>query len=326
MPEGIVRVGLIGCGGIAPAHLDAYQLNEKARVVGVMDVDESRAAALAKSAGATPYTDYLQMIEKERLDAVSLLTPPSSHREIAEHVLAAGVHLFAEKPLAWTAAEGQAMAEAARRAGKLLMVAQCHRFHEPVRRAKALIENGDLGALSTYRNRFGYLRGTPDALTRGRGGVLLDNGSHSSYLFRYLMGPVARVFAWAPAAQRSRIDDLCVCTLLLETAAGTAGVVELDGAMKTGPNAIEIHGDKGSAIINYGGTCEFRPAGGAPVSLEDPSLPGGHRFEREINHFIACVLGEEEPEIGAEEGVADLRVLEAAFESIRSGRAVPVAA
>jgi predicted dehydrogenase len=66
------------------------------------------------------------------------------------------------------------------------------------------------------------------------------------------------------------------------------------------------------------------PVSGAAVELDDPSLPGNHRFDREIAHFVNCVLGEETPEILAEEGVADLRVLEAAFQSMRSGKAVTV--
>jgi predicted dehydrogenase len=64
------------------------------------------------------------------------------------------------------------------------------------------------------------------------------------------------------------------------------------------------------------------PAGGTPIALDDPSLPGSHRFDREVAHFVDCILGEAEPEIPAAEGVADLRVLEAAHRSMTSGLAV----
>ena len=79
-----------------------------------------------------------------------------------------------------------------------------------------------------------------------------------------------------------------------------------------------------SSSIDYAGPSRFVPASGDAVELDDPDLPGNHRFDREIAHFVNCILGEETPEIPAEEGVADLRVLEAAFQSIRSGRAVTV--
>jgi predicted dehydrogenase len=319
-----LRVGLIGCGGIAPVHLDSYRQDGRVTVVAVTDVDERRAEILAAQAGAALYTDYRRMLADQPLDAVSVLTPPAFHRETAEAALAAGVHVLAEKPLAMTAADAQAMAEAAQRSNRLLLVAQCHRFHEPVRRARALIAGGDLGAIATYRNRFSYGSGTPDERTRARGGVLLDNGAHSSYLFRYLVGPVHTVFGWAPPAQRGRIEDLCVCTLLLEATMGPAGVVELDGAARPGEDVIAVYGEKGCVFISYAGPSRFVSASGVVVELDDPGLPGNHRFDREITHFVNCILGEETPEIPAEEGVADLRVLEAAFQSIRSGEAVPV--
>jgi predicted dehydrogenase len=325
MADGTLRIGLIGCGGIAPVHLQSYQANERTEVVAVADLNQAAASALAEKAGATAYADYQQMLANEQLDAVGLLTPPANHRAIAEEALVAGLHILSEKPLATTAADAQAMADAAKSAGKLLLVAQCHRFHEPVRRAKAHLAAGDLGEISTYRNRFGYLTGKPDDRTRGRGGILLDNGSHSSYLFRYLVGEVASAFGWAPADQLAQIQDLCVCTMLLQAGNGVGGVIELDGAARPCPNAIEVFGTKGSATIDYGGGPSlFRPAQGEPVPLDDPALPGNHRFQREIDHFVRCVLDGEKPEIGAEEGVADLRVLEAAYEGMTTGETVAV--
>ncbi|MBI3921076.1 MAG: Gfo/Idh/MocA family oxidoreductase [Armatimonadetes bacterium] len=318
-----LRVGLIGCGGIAPAHLSSYRRNERVDVVAVADLDMERAESLAKEAGATAYSSYVEMLEKERLDAVSLLTPPDSHRTIAEVALSAGVHIFSEKPLAKTSADGKAMAEAASSAGKLLMVAQCHRFHEPVRRAKELISQGRLGEMVTYRNRFGYIAGKPNATTRGRGGILLDNGSHSSYIFRYLVGPVKSALGWAPSDQLAQVEDLCVCTVILQASNGVGGVIELDGAARPCPSVMEVYGTEGAIVIDYAGGSQFLPANGdPPLSLDNPELPGAHRFDREIDHFVACVMGEEDPEVGVEEGIADLLVLEACYESMTSGKRV----
>ena len=316
-----LRIGLIGCGGIASAHLAAYRENAHTEVAAVADIRPEAARAVAGKAGATAYTDYRQMLASEGLDGVSLLTPPDRHRAIAEAALAAGIHVLCEKPMAGSSTDAQAMADAAAAAGRLLLVAQCHRFHEPVRRARTRIEAGDLGQVSTYRNRFGYLRGTPDAATRGRGGVLLDNGSHSSYLFRYLAGEPGSVSAWGPPSQLGQVEDLCVCSLQLETGDGVGGFIELDGAARPCPNAIEVFGTAGSVTVDYsGGPSLFRPAEGESVSLDDPGLEGSHRFQREVDHFVACIRGHEEPEIGAAEGVADLLVLEAAYRAMCTGQ------
>ncbi len=316
-----LRVGLIGCGGIAGTHLDCYSRNPRTQVVAVADVMLEKAQALAQKAKAKPYQDYRQMLKTEDLDVVGLLTPPDSHRAIAEDCLMAGLHVFTEKPIAWKLTDARAMAEAAQKSGRLLMVAQCHRYHEPVRRAKELIQNGELGTISTYRNRFGYRQGTPDAWTRSRGGIWLDNGSHSCYLFRFLVGPVKTAYGWGPAEQVPQVEDLCRCLVALEAENGAAGVIELDGAAKPCPSVIEVFGEKGAVFIDYGGKSRFVVAGKPPVELDAP-LPGGHRFDREIEHFVKCVLGEEQPQIGAEEGVKDMEVLWAAYESMKTGRVV----
>lgn len=325
MSNGCVRIGLIGCGGIAATHLSTYQKNPRANVVAVCDVDQAKADATAANADANAYTDFKRMLEAEQLDGVSLLTPPAYHEDIAIDTLRAGVHVFCEKPLSNSLASGRRMAAAAAETDKLLLVAQCHRFHEPVRRTHELIAEGKLGQISTFRNRFGYRDGAPNDRTRVRGGIWLDNGGHSVYLFRFLVGEVRSIVGWCPQAERQKIEDLCNCAMLLESVDGAGGVIELNGLAGKCLNVIEVYGTDGTAVVNYGGPSQFLPASGDPVPLDDPSLPGSHRFDREIEQFIRCVLGEEEPTIGAEEGVKDLAILEAGFRSIQTGRCETVA-
>ena len=322
-PNDQVQIGIVGCGGIAAAHVAAYQACEHAQVVAVMDVDAERAQALATKVEGKAYSDLDEMLDKEKLDGVSLLTPPRFHRDAAVQVLERGVHVFSEKPLAFTAAEGQEMVDTAAQHGALLLVAVCHRFHEPVLRAKKLIAEGALGTLTTYRNRFGYRTGVPDDVTRLRGGILLDNGAHSADLFRFLVGEATNVLAWAPTSERNAIEDLCNVTAVWESSAGAGGVIELNGAAAKCPSVIEVYGTEGTAVIRYGGPSEFLPAGSNDsVPLDDNDLPGSHRFEREIAHFVQCIRGEMEPAIGGEEGVQGLALLEATYEAIRTGRTI----
>ena len=321
-----VKIGFIGCGGIANAHLAAYKGNDKVEVAAVCDIDAAKADAMAEKAGANPYTDLDAMLDAEALDGVSLLTPPKFRVHLAAAAFAAGVHVFSEKPLAHSLAEGRQMAADAAAAGKHLLVAVCHRFHEPVVRAKKLIQDGALGQLTTCRNRFGYKTGIPDDVSRMRGGILLDNGAHSVDLFRFLVGDVQSVSGWSPRSERGKIEDLCNCTLLLESVDGVGGVIELNGLAGKCLNVVEVYGTDGTCVIDYsGGQSRFLPAQGDPVVLDNPDLPGSHRFQREIDHFIDCVLGEAEPVIGGEQGVAGLAVMEAAFKAIQTGAAVTLA-
>jgi len=317
-----VKIGFIGCGGIANAHLAAYGSSERAEVVAVCDVDGAKADAMAEKASAKAYTDFKEMLDAEGLDGVSLLTPPAYHEDLAIDTLKQGVHVFSEKPLTNSVASGQRMAEAAKEAGRHLLVAVCHRFHEPVIRARNLIDEGKLGDLTTFRNRFGYRLGIPCDETRLRGGILLDNGAHSVDLFRFLVGDVQTVSAWAARGEREKIEDLCNCNVLLESVDGVGGVIELNGLAGKCLNVVEVYGTQGTAVIDYGGgPSQFLSAEGEAVPL-DADLPYAHRFDREIDHFIRCILGEDTPTIGADEGVKDLQVLEAAFESVQTGKTV----
>ena len=324
MSDTPLRIGIIGCGGISAAHIACYQSNLRANVVAVCDVDQAKADAAAEKTGAKAYTNHQQMLDAEKLDGISLLTPPAYHEDIAIDTLKAGVHVFSEKPLSNSLASGQRMAAAAADAGTLLLVAQCHKFHEPVRRTKELIDEGKLGEISTFRNRFGYRFGEPNDWTRLRGGIWLDNGGHSVYLFRFLVGDAHTICGWAPSNQQEKIDDLCNCNFVLESVGGAGGVIELNGAAANSLGVIEVYGTEGRSVVSYGGPSVFTPAKGEPIVLDDPSLPGAHRFDREIEHFIRCVLGEEQPTIGADEGIKDLQILEAGFNAIRSGRKEPV--
>jgi len=315
-----VRIGFIGCGGIANAHLAAYNGNDEADVVAVCDIDAAKADAMAEKAEAKAYTDLKAMLDAESLDGVSLLTPPKFRVDLAAAAFAAGAHVFSEKPLAHSLAEGQQMAADAAAAGKHLLVAVCHRFHEPVVRAKKLIEDGALGQLTTFRNRFGYKTGIPDDISRMRGGILLDNGAHSVDLFRFLVGDVKTAAGWAARDEREKVEDLCNCNVLLESVDGVGGVIELNGRAGKCLNVIEVYGEDGTCVIDYsGGPSQFLPASGDPVCLDDPDLAGSHRFQREIDHFIECVLDNAEPVIGAEQGVAGLAVIEAAFRAMQIG-------
>src|SRR5262249_21656095 len=93
-----VRVGVVGCGRCAQDHLQAYQKDETAHLVAVADMVESLARSVGEQYGAAPYVDYRKMIEREKLDAISICTPPVTHGEIMLNALPQ-VHVLCEKPL-----------------------------------------------------------------------------------------------------------------------------------------------------------------------------------------------------------------------------------
>lgn len=190
-----IKVGIIGCGGIAQnAHIPGYQRLENVKVVACCDVVESVARMVAEKFSIPRYfTDYEKMLKSVDLDAVSVCTPNSLHKEPTIMALEHGVHVLVEKPIATSAEDGAAMVRAARKAGKILIVGFQERFNPYGMVIKRFVERGDLGWI--YYNRAVYLRrrGVPTwgaFLDRGLqgGGALIDIGVHALDLAMYLQG------------------------------------------------------------------------------------------------------------------------------------------
>ena len=117
-----LRVGIVGCGGIARAHVAAYREAPRARIVSVLDPVATAADALAAATGARRAVSAREMIARDRVDAVSLCTPPGTHLEGARPFLRAGVAVLCEKPLEANAARAARLAALVRRSRSVFMV------------------------------------------------------------------------------------------------------------------------------------------------------------------------------------------------------------
>ncbi|MBR6740026.1 MAG: Gfo/Idh/MocA family oxidoreductase, partial [Clostridia bacterium] len=146
------RTAIIGCGGIANGkHLPALSsLKGEVDLIAFCDLIEDRASAAAAKygiPGAKVYTDYRELLEKEKPDVVHVCTPNRSHSEISIASLKAGKHVMCEKPMARTYAEACAMVEAAKRTGKKLTIGYQNRYRPDSLYLKRACKNGDLGEI-----------------------------------------------------------------------------------------------------------------------------------------------------------------------------------
>ena len=147
-PRPRYRVGLVGAGGISSAHLAALKAIPAAEVVAVADRAVDRARALARQAGiARVCAEARDLADRNVCDVAHVLVPPDLHRSVAEPLLAAGIHVLLEKPLATTREDCQALIDAARGGGALLGVNQNLLFTPAYRVLKPLLESGEIGGL-----------------------------------------------------------------------------------------------------------------------------------------------------------------------------------
>ena len=190
-----LRVGVVGAGGIARArHIPSFQKNTNVALVAVADVS-TEALERVKSEFDVPttYTDYREMFDKERLDAVVVCTPNKFHAPVTIAALRQGMHVLCEKPMALNAEEGRAMVQAAQEAGKILTIAFHYRHKGACRSARRVVEAGELGDIYMVRVLALRRRGIPSwgSFTNKEmqgGGALVDYGVHLLDLALWLIG------------------------------------------------------------------------------------------------------------------------------------------
>lgn len=192
----MLRVMVVGCGGIAPAHIEGYlKFPQKARITVLAGTTPERPDRLNQkySLGARIVTDYTRALDE--VDIVSVCTPPATHAEIAVRALEAGCHVLLEKPMAPSLAECDAMIEAAGKNGRVLSVVAQSRFISGIRNAVDMVKSGKYGGTRYARVNSVWHRGQSyyDLKWRGRweiegGGCTLNHSIHHIDLLLWAKG------------------------------------------------------------------------------------------------------------------------------------------
>jgi nucleoside-diphosphate-sugar epimerase/predicted dehydrogenase len=196
MAKAPVRVGIVGAGYIASWHADTIKGLPGVDLVAICDMSAGAADALAGSYGAQAYTDFDAMVAQANLDAVHILTPPDSHRDLALKSAAAGLHCFVEKPVGVSAQEVSDMVDAGRNSDRLMAAGHNFLGLPAYGRLKKAAQSGDLGRLSTAEINWCFplapLRSGPFGvwLLRKPRNLLLELGPHLFAFATDLFGAV----------------------------------------------------------------------------------------------------------------------------------------
>ena len=217
-----IRIAQVGCGGMGLRHL--YGQVEHSRVFGSFDLvalcDANRAAAehvadeAEKAFGVRPavYTDFGELLDRERPEAVDIVTDAGTHHTLAVQAFEAGVHVGVEKPIALTVRAGLEIMAAAERSGRVLSVHENYRRDPMMRLVKAILESGALGEprllldVSTRGTR-SMPHTTAWRHLKHRGGYLLDYAVHNADLHMYFMGEIETVYAETALWETVRLVD-----------------------------------------------------------------------------------------------------------------------
>lgn len=315
-----LKFGLVGAGGIAQSYAQAFERSAIAQLVAVADVRPEAAKAFAERLQCESFESYQAMADSVELDAVIICTPPVTHREISLHFLERKVHVLCEKPLSVNRESAIDMLEAASRAGVILTMASKFRYVEDVIRAKSLVMSGILGEIVLFENAF---TSRVDMSSRWNakpeisgGGVLIDNGTHSIDIMRYFLGPLAEV----QVIEGKRVQSLNVedtVRIFVKSDRGVVGNVDLSWSInKELDSYIRIYGSQGTISIGWKES-KYRQSSSPEWIVFGKGYDKVQAFCSQIENFSKAILGQESLLITAEDSLASVEVIEAAYSSMR---------
>ena len=192
----VLRIGFIGCGGIARAHAERLSTMKEVSLVAFCDISRERATDMANKHGGTPYTDYHVMLEREKLDAVFICLPPFAHSDEVMVSAEKGVHIYIEKPIALDMKLAREMVRSVEKAGIKSQVGYQLRFSLSAERAKKLITEGEVGDIGLVTGKYWcrFLRRDWWLDRSKSGGQIVEQSTHIYDVLRWLCGDVTRVY------------------------------------------------------------------------------------------------------------------------------------
>jgi predicted dehydrogenase len=307
-----MKVALFGCGWIQDFHARAV-LECGHEVVAVANHREETARVFAeRHAIARVTTDWESLAADQGVDAVVVGTPNALHAPQTVAALRNGKYVLVEKPMATSVAECDAMIEASRTSGAVLMVAHCWRFHDDVRAMRDRIAAGDLGEVVKTRGYGVHARSGPsgwflDPMLAG-GGALPDMGVHAIDTARFLLGDPDPVRVCATIGTRYgdyQVDDDGI--LLISWSQGTNSVVE-SGWWQPHTEGLEAE----TEVYGTGGYARIFPR-------EEPSRDYEHcdqpMYTAQMEEFVGSIEAGRQPRPSGADGRVVLEVVEQAYAS-----------
>lgn len=340
-----VKVGVVGVGGMGAGHCQTGERVEEIEVAAVSDVNPRRAQEVGEQFDVPYFASHKDLIDAGLVDAVVIATPHYFHPPIAIDAFEAGLHVLSEKPIGVRAGMAEKMAAAAGKSGKVFCVMFQMRTTAAVKKARRIVESGELGDVRRtllispeFRSQAYYNSGTWRATWAGEGGgVLLNQAPHIMDVFVMLGGMPSKVRGRCETLMHDiEVEDHAEAMLEYEN--GAAGYFYVS-TCEVGQRVLEIVGDKGKLRFAGGklsfwrydpSVSEFNRTNtemwGSPkaeeVDLGIEECEHGHQVI--LRNFARAILYDEPLVAPGEVGVGSLELANAIILSSNKGEPVEV--
>lgn len=328
-----VRVGLVGAGRIARVHADAYLNVARGSIDAVTDPVESASAQLAADYGYRVIRDFDAMLDDPAIDAVLLATPTGLHADQAIAALAAGKHVFCQKPISLTLDQADRVVAAASASDRVLQFGFMLRFTPPLPGLQGRIARGELGPIIAAQAAVFGWEPTNEWFydPANGGGVILDTLVHFGDLVLWLFGPAERVHTEGGAykldgAKRYGSPDNAVVTI--RHTSGVVSSLYVTWTAGHGNFRIDVYGNDGQATVDLvkAQALEIHlvPGAGRTPGWQYPDLVWSYGYAGEQQYFVDRILGRTDGTIAAtaQQARDALALMLAAQESLDRGQIV----
>ncbi len=325
----VVKWGVIGCGDVAE-HMGVPAICQapNSKLVAVTDINADRARSFAERYNAKRYYDSIdKMLDDREIDATYVATPPYLHCQHVIQSAEAGKHTLCEKPMARSAKECKEMIRACKNNKVKLMVAYYRRFYPKIRKIKQGLDEYVIGrpVLVRLQNTWRYSPLDPTDpkewranQEKGGGGCLIEIGSHRLDLLSYLLGEMREVSAFTDTIVADYEVEDCAC-LIMRFRNGIHALVNFNWNTSSKTDDFEIYGDTGRIVAS--------PLDTERLCIYDRDKVSEYELPRceythlpVIENFVKSINGEAEVFIPGEEGMKANQIIDAAYESSRTGR------
>ncbi|MYC29101.1 MAG: Gfo/Idh/MocA family oxidoreductase [Chloroflexi bacterium] len=316
---------VIGCGAYAAHFCENLKRAQSPAKLFFASRDLSKARDYCHRFGGSGFFgSYQQAAEAEEIDALYVCTPHHLHREHSELGIGNGKHILVEKPITQDIDSAKNLLSSAKNAGVTLMVAENVRFLAQVRLCKRLLDEGTIGSvrLIQFQEEYPFAPGSwRSSLAQSGGGVLIDGGIHKIHAMRYLAGEPVSVSAIEPPKVMEGREGEDSMVLQLRWAGGAAGIINHSWTAATPLRpSLTIAGTRGRISLEIGDGRVFLDTGQKTRSWNlEPDFGGIPAMVRE---FEASISGGRAPETSGEEGLNDLKLVLAAYDSAQTGKEI----
>jgi predicted dehydrogenase len=329
-----IGVALIGSGYIAHYHARGLRELSNVELRTLCSLDGEASEQFAEEYGIGEVTDRIDgLAVRQDIQAVIISTPNKFHAPYAIEFMKNGKDVFVEKPMAVSAQQGSEMIECAQRMGRVLMVGHMWRFDTEVNFIRDLVQSGKLGEIIKTKGYGIHVNWGPGGWFVDKdlagGGALVDMGVHAIDTVRYILGDPQPKEVYAKISTRFgdyEVDDTSVVVITWDN--GTVSIIE-SGWWHPHADAPEA----GTQIFGTLGYASLFPTSYKLKAGEDmretvPEIPKRKEhcdqvmYTRQMKHFIECILSRSEPAASMMHGQTALQIMEAAYESARTGEVV----